>query len=103
MPKMTPRVFEITQQKRQEGRWGKPVLGISLATGDRYLFPSVGATKDEGFSPSLVKMCCEELSDSYAGFRWRWAKPEDLERTEDFKIGRYSGMPKLDCNSPYRR
>jgi hypothetical protein len=100
---MTSRVFEITQPKKQEGRWGKPVLGISLATGDRYLFPSLGATKDEGFSPSRVKMCCEALADSYAGFRWRWAKPEDLERAEEFKIGRYSGMPKRDYSSSYRR
>lgn len=58
--------------KSQE-RFYKPVKSISISTGEVRTFESVNSTKEYGFIPSCVSLCCNGIHNSHAGCYWEFA------------------------------
>lgn len=54
----------------------KPVTSIQIATGQTKDYPSVSATKVDGFNPASVHKCCSGGQKEHLGHYWRFSDPD---------------------------
>lgn len=48
-----------------------PVVGVSIATGERFAYPSIAAAcRDGGFQDDCIALCVKGLARHHAGFTW---------------------------------
>lgn len=50
----------------------KPVCGTNIKTGKKIHFESINATKNAGYQPSSVCMCCKHLWKQHKGYTWEY-------------------------------
>ncbi|QIZ02664.1 hypothetical protein AhyVDH1_059 [Aeromonas phage AhyVDH1] len=59
-----------------------PVVGVSIATGERFTYPSIAAAcREGGFQDDCVALCVKGLARHHAGFKWHEEGKEDQAPT----------------------
>lgn len=60
-------------QDKARDKYRKPVIATSMSTGETLRFNSVNDTRNAGFTPSEVCVCCKGIKKSHKGYVWRYA------------------------------
>lgn len=65
-------IEHLTRAERQ--KFAKPVIGTCIATGETIWFEALNETRNHGFQPSCVSLCCNGKAKSHLGYTFRFAE-----------------------------
>lgn len=89
----------IDQLNKSLDKYRRPVIATDLATGERIRFISVNSTKEKGFTPGLVSMCCNHIQKTHKGYSWEF---ENAIFTEHAR-GKCAGQKRRRTEANYGR
>lgn len=68
---------EETRQRMSESHKKRPIVGVSLTTGEVIRLPSTRAAREHGFASSNIVACCRGRKKSCYGFTWSYEKDDE--------------------------
>lgn len=61
-------------EKIRKASHKKAIIGIHTQTGEVLIYPSIQATKKDGFEPSCVCQCCEGIRKTHKKIKWQYGE-----------------------------